>query len=52
VANHAEQDHSGAITFVAEKYGEAKIVVSPKCKDMLIEHLHVAPERLVTVADG
>ena len=52
VANHAEQDHSGTIPLVLEKYPLAKVVVTPKCKDMLIDHLHIAPERFMTVADG
>ena len=34
IANHAEQDHSGAIPQVLEKYPEAKVVCTPKCKDM------------------
>jgi flavorubredoxin len=52
IAHHAEQDHSGSIPFVVEKYPYAKVVVSPKCKDMLVDHLHVAPEKFITVADG
>jgi flavorubredoxin len=36
IANHAEQDHSGAIPLVLGKYPEAKVVCTPKCKDMLI----------------
>jgi len=41
IANHAEQDHSGAIPQVLEKYPEAKVVCTPKCKDMLIDLLMV-----------
>jgi len=52
VANHAEQDHSGAIVQVSERYPDAQIVVTPRCKDMLIDHLAIPEERFVTVDDG
>jgi len=51
VANHAEQDHSGAIPQVLEKYPEAKVVVTPKCKDMLIDLLMIPEEKFITVND-
>jgi len=51
VANHAEQDHSGTIPQVLEKYPEARLVVTPKCKDMLIDLLLVPEEKFKTVAD-
>ena len=52
IAHHAEQDHSGSIGFVLEKYKNARAVVSPKCKDMLIDHLHIPAERFMVVNDG
>ena len=52
IAHHAEQDHSGSIPAVLEKYKNAKVVCTPRCKDMLIDHLHISPDRLMTVADG
>ena len=52
VAQHVEQDHSGSIPLVLEKYPDATVLCSPKAKDMLVEHLHVAPARIKTVADG
>src|SRR3989339_773226 len=39
VAHHAEQDHSGSIPFVLEKYPLAKVVANPKCKELLMSHL-------------
>jgi flavorubredoxin len=51
VANHAEQDHSGAIPQVLEKYPEAKVVCTPKCKDMLIDLLMIPEEKFITVDD-
>jgi len=52
VSHHAEQDHSGSIPAVLAKYPGAKLVCSPKAKDMLIEHLRVKADRIQTVADG
>jgi len=52
VANHAEQDHSGAIVQVSQRYPEARIVVTPRCKGMLIDLLAIPEERFMTVDDG
>lgn len=51
VANHAEQDHSGAIPLVLEKYPGAKVVVTPRCKDMLIDLLMIPEDKFITVDD-
>jgi len=51
VANHAEQDHSGALPRVIEKYPGARIVATPKCKGMLIDLLLIPEERFITVGD-
>jgi len=51
VANHAEQDHSGAIPQVLERYPEARVVVTPRCKGMLIDLLMIPEERFMTVND-
>jgi len=37
VSQHAEQDHSGTIPQVLEKYPDAKIISTPKAKGMLID---------------
>jgi flavorubredoxin len=52
IANHAEQDHSGCIPFVLEKYPQAKVVVTPKCKDLLKDHLALSDDVFITVNDG
>jgi flavorubredoxin len=52
ISLHAEQDHSGCIPFVLEKFPEAKLLVSPKCKKMEMDLLHIPEEKFVTVADG
>ncbi len=51
VANHAEQDHSGTIPRVLEKYPQAKVITSPRCKEMLIDLLMIPEEKFITVND-
>jgi len=52
IANHAEQDHSGSIPYVLEKFPAAKVVTNPKCKGMLIDLLEIDEDKFITVADG
>lgn len=52
VVNHAEQDHSGALPAVLERYKEAKVLASPKCKGMLVDHLHIPVDRICEVGDN
>lgn len=52
ISHHAEQDHSGAIPYVLEKYPGAKVLASQKGKGMLIDHLSVPEEKVTIVQDG
>jgi flavorubredoxin len=52
IANHAEQDHSGSIPRVLAKYADAKVVTTPKGKDILMALLLVPEDRFITVNDG
>ena len=52
VVNHAEQDHSGAIPLMLELFPEAKVVTNEKCKKMLMEHLLIAEDKIITVKDN
>jgi flavorubredoxin len=52
VSHHAEQDHSGSIPAMLLLYPQAKVVTNAKCKAMLIDLLHVAEDRFLTIADG
>ena len=47
IAHHAEQDHSGSIPLVLEKYPEATVVTNSKCKNMVIDHLHLSEEDIL-----
>ncbi len=52
IANHAEQDHSGSIPQVLAKYPDAKVVTTPKGKDMLVALLLIPENIFITVSDG
>jgi flavorubredoxin len=52
IANHAEQDHSGSLPHVLAKYPDAKVVTTPKGKDMLVDLLLIPEDRFITVSDG
>ena len=52
IANHAEQDHAGSIPNVLVKYPNAKVVTTPKGKDMLEALLLIPGDNFITVNDG
>jgi len=52
IANHAEQDHSGAIPRVLGDYPNAKVVTTPRGRDMLMDLLLVPEEKFIAVGDG
>jgi flavorubredoxin len=52
IANHAEQDHSGSIPKVLEKYPDARVVTTPKGKELLMALLLIPEDRFITVNDG
>ena len=51
IAHHAEQDHSGSVPRVLERYPKAKVICTPKCKGMLIDLLLIPEDRFITVED-
>lgn len=52
ISLHAEQDHSASIPMVLERYPDAKVIASPKGKDLLISHLGLKEESIITVDDS
>ncbi len=52
VANHAEQDHSGAIPKILELFPDAMVVTNPKCKDFLKELLLINDNKFIEVQNG
>ena len=52
ICNHAEQDHAGSIPPVLDRFPGSKVVTNGKCRDLLIDHLHIPKERFITISDG
>ncbi len=52
VVNHAEQDHSGSLPRVLDKFRDATVLCTPKCQGMLADLLPLPAGRIQTVADG
>ncbi len=52
VSHHAEQDHSGTIPQVLEKFPDAKVISTPKAMGMLGDLLRIPEESFITVKDG
>ena len=52
ISNHAEQDHSGTIPDVLERFPGARVVTNKKCKAMLIDLLHLPEEVFQVIEEG
>jgi flavorubredoxin len=52
ISHHAEQDHSGTIPKILNRYPDAEVVTNPKCKTMLIDLLLIPDDKFITVTDG
>jgi flavorubredoxin/rubredoxin len=52
IANHAEQDHSGSLPAVLARYPQAQVHATPDCKQLLVDLVHVAEERVTATSDG
>jgi flavorubredoxin len=51
VTHHAEQDHSGTLPIVLNKYPQTKVICTPKCKDLIMNLLLIPEEKIITVED-
>lgn len=52
VIHHVEQDHSGCLPLLLQRFPDLTVVCNDKAKGMLIDHLHVDDARFRVVADG
>ncbi len=52
VSHHTEQDHSGTIPLLLERYPEAQVLATAKGTSLLVDHLHLPEDRVRAVADG
>ena len=51
IAHHGEQDHSGSLNAVLQRFPEAVVLASPKCKTILMDLLLIPEEKFRTVGD-
>jgi flavorubredoxin len=51
ITHHAEQDHSGTLPTMLDKYPKARAVCTARCKDLIIPLLDIAEDRIITVED-
>ncbi len=52
IIQHVEQDHSGSLPMVLEKYPNAKVIANSKAKELILTHLHVPEENIQVIEDG
>jgi flavorubredoxin len=52
ISSHAEQDHSGTIMQVLDKYPGAKLISTPKAKGLLMDLLNIPEDFFISIADG
>ncbi len=52
VCHHAEQDHSGSIPAVLERFPGVKVITNQKCADLLATHLRVPSDACQIIGDG
>jgi flavorubredoxin len=51
VLQHAEQDHSGSVGGILERYPEVRMLCSPKAVELLETHVHIPGGLLTAVQD-
>lgn len=49
---HSEQDHSGSIHTILNRFPSAKVVCTAKVKELMEIHLHLNGERIIVVKEG
>ena len=52
VSHHAEQDHSGSLPHILERFPKARVVCSAKAKGMLMDLLQIPEKSFQAVEDG
>lgn len=51
IANHGEQDHSGALPILLQKYPDIKVVTNAKCAEIIKDMLEVSDDKFVIISD-
>ena len=51
IANHGEQDHTGSLPWLLGRHPGAKVLATPKCRELILDELHLDPDRIDAVED-
>jgi flavorubredoxin len=51
ISNHSEQDHSGAIPAILSRYPSARVITTPRGKELLRVHLRIPDGKITSVQD-
>lgn len=52
IANHGEQDHSGSIPVLLEKFPDAIVITNEKCRENIKEMLLVSEDKIKTIQNN
>ena len=52
ISQHGEQDHSGSISDLINRFPQAQVLTNKKCMNTLIDHLRVSEDRFIVIEDG
>ncbi len=52
ISQHGEQDHSGSISDLINRFPQAQVLTNKKCMNILIDHLRVSEDRFIVIEDG
>jgi flavorubredoxin len=52
ISHHGEQDHSGSISELINRFPRAQIITNKKCMSTLIDHLRISEDKFIVVEDG
>ncbi|MES0341985.1 MAG: FprA family A-type flavoprotein, partial [Candidatus Humimicrobiaceae bacterium] len=52
ISQHGEQDHSGSISDLLNRFPQAQIITNKKCMNTLIDHLRISEDKFIVIEDG
>ena len=52
IANHGEQDHTGILPVLLEKYPNAKVITNQFCKNNIMEMVLIPDEKFIVIKNG
>ena len=52
ISQHGEQDHSGSIPELINRFPQVQIITNKRCMNTLIDHLQISEDKFIIVEDG